>query len=102
MKNLLLNAVEGLMENMDNQITVMANEIRNVETLNQRINILNERRLTVINEIEKLQYLKEQLEIRFPEEIYTMDMIDNFIYKNYNRLDDMTFIVNDMKNMIEC
>lgn len=102
MKNLLLNAVEGLMENMDNQITVMANEIRNVETLNQRINILNERRLTVINEIEKLQYLKEQLEIRFPEEIYTMDMIDNFIYKNYNRLDDMTFIVNDMKNIIEC
>ena len=102
MKNLLLNAVEGLMENMDNQITVMANEIRNVKTLNQRINILNERRITVINEIEKLQYLKEQLKIRFPEEIDTMDMIDNFIYKTYNRLDDMIFIVNDMKNMIEC
>ena len=98
MKKLLINAIEGLMEVIDNQIDVMEQDIRNVKTLNQRINILNDRRITVINEIAKLNYLNEQLDVRFQEENET---INNFIQKVYNRLDDMAFIVHDMKNVIE-
>ena len=35
--------------------------------------IINERRNTIINLFEKLEYLKEQFEIRFPEEELDMN-----------------------------
>lgn len=101
MKNLLLNAVEELMNRVDVQLANVRKAIRNAEGLNERMNILLNNRIEIINKLDKLDYLKEQIEIRFPEEINEIELIEKYIRNTNIQLEDLAFIVNDMNQVIE-
>jgi hypothetical protein len=101
MKNLLLNAVEELMNRVDVQLANVRKDIRNAERLNERINIVLNNRIEIINKLDKLDYLKEQIEIRFPEEINEIELIEKYIRNLNIQLEDLAFIVNDMNQVIE-
>ena len=101
MKNLLLNAVEELMNRVDVQLANVRKAIRNTEGLNERMNIVLNNRIELINKLDKLDYLKEQIEIRFPEEINEIELIEKYIRNINVQLEDLAFIVNDMNQVIE-
>ena len=101
MKNLLLNAVEELMNRVDAQLANVRKAIRNAEGLNERMNIVLNNRIELINKLDKLDYLKEQIEIRFPEEINEIELIEKYIRNINVQLEDLAFIVNDMNQVIE-
>ena len=101
MKNLLLNAVEELMNRVDVQLANVRKAIRNAEGLNERKNIVLNNRIELINKLDKLDYLKEQIEIRFPEEINEIELIEKYIRNINVQLEDLAFIVNDMNQVIE-
>lgn len=101
MKNLLLNAVEELMNRVDAQLVNVRKDIRNAEGLNERMNIVLNNRIEIINKLDKLDYLKEQIEIRFPEEINEIELIEKYIRNINIQLEDLAFIVNDMNQVIE-
>lgn len=101
MKNLLLNAVEELMNRVDVQLANVRKAIRNAEGLNERMNIVLNNRIELINKLDKLDYLKEQIEIRFPEEINEIELIEKYIRNINVQLEDLAFIVNDMNQVIE-
>jgi hypothetical protein len=101
MKNLLLNAVEELMNRVDVQLANVRKDIRNAEGLNERMNIVLNNRIEIINKLDKLDYLKEQIEIRFPEEINEIELIEKYIRNLNIQLEDLAFIVNDMNQVIE-
>jgi hypothetical protein len=101
MKNLLLNAVEELMNRVDIQLANVRKYIRNAEGLNERMNIVLNNRIELINKLDKLDYLKEQIEIRFPEEINEIELIEKYIRNINIQLEDLAFIVNDMNQVIE-
>jgi hypothetical protein len=101
MKNLLLNAVEELMNRVDVQLANVRKDIRNAEGLNERMNIVLNNRIEIINKLDKLDYLKEQIEIRFPEEINEIELIEKYIRNINIQLEDLAFIVNDMNQVIE-
>ena len=101
MKNLLLNAVEELMNRVDVQLVNVRKDIRNAEGLNERMNIVLNNRIEIINKLDKLDYLKEQIEIRFPEEINEIELVEKYIRNINIQLEDLAFIVNDMNQVIE-
>lgn len=101
MKNLLLNAVEELMNRVDVQLANVRKAIRNAEGLNERMNVVLNNRIELINKLDKLDYLKEQIEIRFPEEINEIELIEKYIRNINVQLEDLAFIVNDMNQVIE-
>ena len=101
MKNLLLNAVEELMNRVDVQLANVRRDIRNAEGLNERMNIVLNNRIEIINKLDKLDYLKEQIEIRFPEEINEIELVEKYIRNINIQLEDLAFIVNDMNQVIE-
>lgn len=101
MKNLLLNAVEELMNRVDVQLANVRKAIRNAEGLNERMTIVLNNRIELINKLDKLDYLKEQIEIRFPEEINEIELIEKYIRNINVQLEDLAFIVNDMNQVIE-
>jgi hypothetical protein len=101
MKNLLLNAVEELMNRVDGQLVNVRKDIRNAEGLKERMNIVLNNRIEIINKLDKLDFLKEQIEIRFPEEINEIELIEKYIRNINIQLEDLAFIVNDMNQVIE-
>jgi hypothetical protein len=101
MKNLLLNAVEELMNRVDGQLLNVRKDIRNAEGLKERMNIVLNNRIEIINKLDKLDFLKEQIEIRFPEEINEIELIEKYIRNINIQLEDLAFIVNDMNQVIE-
>ena len=101
MKNLLLNAVEELMNRVDVQLANVRRDIRNAEGLNERMKIVLNNRIEIINKLDKLDYLKEQIEIRFPEEINEIELVEKYIRNINIQLEDLAFIVNDMNQVIE-
>ena len=101
MKNLLLNAVEELMNRVDGQLVNVRKDIRNAEGLKERMNVVLNNRIEIINKLDKLDYLKEQIEIRFPEEINEIKIIEKYIRNINIQLEDLAFIVNDMNQVIE-
>ena len=101
MKNLLLNAVEELMNRVDTQLVNVRKDIRNAEGLKERMNIVLNNRIEIINKLDKIEYLKEQIEIRFPEEINEIELAEKYIRNINIQLEDLTFIVNDMNQVIE-
>lgn len=101
MKNLLLNAVEELMNRVDGQLVNVRKDIRNAEGLKERMNIVLNNRIELINKLDKLDFLKEQIEIRFPEEINEIELIEKYIRNINIQLEDLAFIVNDMNQVIE-
>jgi hypothetical protein len=101
MKNLLLNAVEELMNRVDGQLVNVRKDIRNAEGLKERMNIVLNNRIELINKLDKLDYLKEQIEIRFPEEINEIELVEKYIRNINIQLEDLAFIVNDMNKVIE-
>ena len=101
MKNLLLNAVEELMNRVDTQLVNVRKDIRNAEGLKERMNIVLNNRIEIINKLDKLDYLKEQIEIRFPEEINEIELVEKYIRNINIQLEDLAFIVNDMNQVIE-
>ena len=101
MKNLLLNAVEELMNRVDGQLVNVRKDIRNAEGLKERMNIVLNNRIEIINKLDKIDYLKEQIEIRFPEEISELELIEKYIRNVNIQLEDLAFIVNDMNQVIE-
>ena len=101
MKNLLLNAVEELMNRVDVQLVNVRKDIRNAEGLNERMNIVLNNGIEIINKLDKLDYLKEQIEIRFPEEINEIELIEKYIRNINIQLEDLAFIVNNMNQVIE-
>lgn len=101
MKNLLLNAVEELMNRVDGQLVNVRKDIRNAEGLKERMNVVLNNRIEIINKLDKLDYLKEQIEIRFPEEINEIELVEKYIRNINLQLEDLAFIVNDMNQVIE-
>ncbi len=101
MKNLLLNAVEELMNRVDTQLVNVRKDIRNAEGLKERMNIVLNNRIEIINKLDKIDYLKEQIEIRFPEEINEIELAEKYIRNINIQLEDLAFIVNDMNQIIE-
>ena len=101
MKNLLLNAVEELMNRVDTQLVNVRKDIRNAEGLKERMNIVLNNRIEIINKLDKIDYLKEQIEIRFPEEINEIELAEKYIRNINIQLEDLAFIVNDMNQVIE-
>ena len=101
MKNLLLNAVEELMNRVDTQLVNVRKDIRNAEGIKERMNIVLNNRIEIINKLDKIEYLKEQIEIRFPEEINEIELAEKYIRNINIQLEDLTFIVNDMNQVIE-
>ena len=101
MKNLLLNAVEELMNRVDGQLVNVRKDIRNAEGLKERMNIVLNNRIEIINKLDKIEYLKEQIEIRFPEEINEIELAERYIRNINIQLEDLAFIVNDMNQVIE-
>ena len=65
------------------------------------MNIVLNNRIELINKLDKLDYLKEQIEIRFPEEINEIELIEKYIRNINVQLEDLAFIVNDMNQVIE-
>lgn len=101
MKNLLLNAVEELMNRVDGQLVNVRKDIRNAEGLKERMNIVLNNGIEIINKLDKIDYLKEQIEIRFPEEINEIELVEKYIRNINIQLEDLAFIVNDMNQVIE-
>ena len=101
MKNLLLNAVEELMNRVDAQLVNVRKDIRNADGLKERMNIVLNNRIEIINKLDKIDYLKEQIEIRFPEEINEIELAERYIRNINIQLEDLAFIVNDMNQIIE-
>lgn len=101
MKNLLLNAVEELMNRVDGQLVNVRKDIRNAEGLKERMNIVLNNGIEIINKLDKIDYLKEQIEIRFPEEINEIELVEKYIRNINIQLEDLSFIVNDMNQVIE-
>ena len=101
MKNLLLNAVEELMNRVDAQLVNVRKDIRNADGLKERMNIVLNNRIEIINKLDKIDYLKEQIEIRFPEEINEIELAERYIRNINIQLEDLAFIVNDMNQVIE-
>lgn len=101
MKNLLLNAVEELMNRVDGQLVNVRKDIRNAEGLKERMNIVLNNGIEIINKLDKIDYLKEQIEIRFPEEINEIELAEKYIRNINIQLEDLSFIVNDMNQVIE-
>ena len=94
MKNLLKDAMKELVIRVNGEMKEIKNAIRIEETKGMKLNILNERRNTIINLFEKLEYLKEQFEIRFPEEELDMN-IERFKLITKIQLEDMLDIINE-------
>ena len=93
MKNLLLNAVEELMNRVDGQLVNVRKDIRNAEGLKERMNIVLNNRIEIINKLDKIDYLKEQIEIRFPEEINVLIKIEKEINKRLIQLEDLLNVI---------
>ena len=94
MKNLLKDAMKELVIRVNGEMKEIKNAIRIEETKGMKINIINERRNTIINLFDKLDYLKEQFEIRFPEEEMDID-IERFKLITKIQLEDMLDIINE-------
>ena len=94
MKNLLKDAMKELVVRVNGEMKEIKNAIRIEETKGMKLNILNERRNTIINLFDKLDYLKEQFEIRFPEEELDMN-IERFKLITKIQLEDMLDIINE-------
>ena len=94
MKNLLKDAMKELVIRVNREMKEIKNAIRIEETKGMKLNIINERRNTIINLFEKLEYLKEQFEIRFPEEELDMN-IERFKLITKIQLEDMLDIINE-------
>ena len=94
MKNLLKDAMKELVIRVNGEMKEIKNAIRIEETKGMKLNILNERRNTIINLFDKLDYLKEQFEIRFPEEELDMN-IERFKLITKIQLEDMLDIINE-------
>ena len=94
MKNLLKDAMKELVIRVNGEMKEIKNAIRIEETKGMKLNIINERRNTIINLFEKLEYLKEQFEIRFPEEELDMN-IERFKLITKIQLEDMLDIINE-------
>ena len=95
MKNLLNNAVEGLMERVENNFKELRHDINAAETRGIAMNILADKRILITNQLDKLRFVKEQMEVRFPEE--DIRYIDKFIDNGFIQLQDINYIAEDLK-----
>ena len=94
MKNLLNDAMKELVIRVNGEIIKMKNEMKEAETKGLKLNILYARRNNILKLLNKLIYLGEQFEIRFPEDEMDVNP-ENFKYITEIYLEDMLNVINE-------
>ena len=95
MKNLLNNAVEELVVRGYKELDELRNDIKIEKDMCMKLNILNDRRDYILRLLDKLDYLKEQMKIRFPEEELAVNKIDRYNLIVNVQLEDILNIINE-------
>ena len=95
MKNLLNNAVEELVVRGYKELDELRNDIKIEKDMGMKLNILNDRRDYILRLLDKLDYLKEQMKIRFPEEELAVNKIDRYNLIVNVQLEDILNIINE-------
>lgn len=102
MRNLLINAVEELVVRVNRELELIRQEIKiTTATKGDKLIILNQRRNTILRLLDKIDYLKEQAEIRFPEEYIFDRDLDKFNHITNIQLEDILNIINEAGIVIE-
>ena len=102
MKNLLNSAVEELVVRVNRELELIRQEIKiTTATKGDKFIILNQRRNTILRLLDKIDYLKEQAEIRFPEEYIFDRDLDKFNHIINIQLEDILDIINEVGIVIE-
>ena len=92
MKNLLNDAVRELVLRVNDEIVAIKAEIKVAENKGDKLNILNIRRERILKIFERLDYLKEQAEVRQLELLLN---IDDFKFIMNIQLEDLLNIINE-------
>lgn len=92
MKNLLNDAVRELVLRVNDEIIAIKAEIKVAENKGDKLNILNIRRERILKIFERLDYLKEQAEVRQLELLLN---IDDFKFIMNIQLEDLLNIINE-------
>lgn len=97
MKNLLNDAVRELVLRVNDEIIAIKAEIKVAENKGDKLNILNIRRERILKIFERLDYLKEQAEVR---EFELLINIDDFKFIMNIQLEDILNIIHEVGNEI--
>ena len=97
MKNLLNDAVRELVLKVNDEIVAIKAEIKVAENKGDKLNILNIRRERILKIFERLDYLKEQAEVR---EFELLINIDDFKFIMNIQLEDILNIIHEVGNEI--
>ena len=92
MKNLLNDAVRELVLKVNDEIVAIKAEIKVAENKGDKLNILNIRRERILKIFERLDYLKEQAEVRQLELLLN---IDDFKFIMNIQLEDLLNVINE-------
>ena len=92
MKNLLNDAVRELVLRVNDEIIAIKAEIKVAENKGDKLNILNIRRERILKIFERLDYLKEQAEVRQLELLLN---IDDFKFIMNIQLEDLLNVINE-------
>lgn len=93
MKYLLNDAVEEMIKRINNEMNLVREEVRIVEYKGEKLNILMYRRDIITSLFDRLNYLKDQIEVRFPEEVEAINYIERFEYITNIQLEDLLNII---------
>ena len=92
MKNLLNVAIEGLIERMDNELQEVKYAINELERVGDKVNMIYDRRENILGLVDRVHYLEDQLEVRFPED-NKIEKVEKEVNKRLIQLEDLLNVI---------
>jgi len=79
MKKLLNESAQVLIERINNGFTSLVEEIKETNTIEEAFRVMKKRRNEIESIINKLEYIKKQMEIRYPENTKEIIRLERFV-----------------------
>ena len=95
MKNILNNAMNELMVRVNNEVEEVRAIIKTDDTKGNKLNALIERRDIIFNLLEKVETIKDNLKLNFPEDLEEVERVTKEELKVKVQLEDMLDIINE-------
>ena len=92
MKNLLNVAIEGLIERMDNELQEVKYAINELERVGDKVNMIYDRRENILGLVDRVHYLEDRLEVRFPED-NKIEKVEKEVNKRLIQLEDLLNVI---------
>ena len=93
MRNLLKINMVNEIEKIDNELQEIKYAINDLDRIGDKLNMIHDRKDRILKLVDKLRYLEEQLEVRFPEEINVLIKIEKEINKRLIQLEDLLNVI---------